>query len=74
MTQSLKGVDGPHLPHGLSLVNAYTKMTSGSKWVAVVMKNLMAILVTIAKGIKVAKVVAENVVPQVKVVPGLFRN
>ena len=30
MTQSLKGGDGPHLPHGLSVVNAYTKMISGS--------------------------------------------
>ena len=31
MTQSLKGVDGPHLPHSLSVVNMYTEVTSGSK-------------------------------------------
>ena len=31
MTQSLKGVDGPHLPHGLSVVNTYTKVISVSK-------------------------------------------
>ena len=31
MTQSLKGVDGPHLPCGLSVVNMYTEVTSGSK-------------------------------------------
>ena len=31
MTQSLKGGDGPHLPHGLSVVNTYTKVISGSK-------------------------------------------
>ena len=52
--------DGPHLPHGLSVVNTYTKVISGSKWVAVVVKNLMATLITIAKGVKVAQVVAAN--------------
>ena len=31
MTQSLKGGDGPHLSHGLSVVNTYTKVISGSK-------------------------------------------
>ena len=38
MTQSLKGGDG-HLPHGLSVVNTYTEVISGSKQVAVVVKN-----------------------------------
>ena len=33
---------------------------------AVVVKNLMAILITIAKGIKITQVVAANVVPPVK--------
>ena len=31
MTQSLKGGDGSHLPHGLSVVNTYTKVISRSK-------------------------------------------
>ena len=31
MTQSLKGGDGPHLPHDLSVVNTYTEVISGSK-------------------------------------------
>ena len=39
MTQSLKGGDGPHLSHGLSIVNMYTKVISGSKQVAVVVKT-----------------------------------
>ena len=63
MTQSLKGDDGPHLHHGLSVVNTYTKLISGSKQVAVVVKNMMAILITIGKGIKVTQTVAANVVP-----------
>ena len=31
MTQSLRGGDGPHLPHGLGVVNTYTEVISGSK-------------------------------------------
>ena len=69
MTQSLKGGDGSHLPHGLSVVNTYTKVISGSKQVAVVAKNLMVILITTAKGVKVAHVVAVNVVPPVEIAP-----
>ena len=69
MTWSLKGADGPHLPHGLSVVNMYNEVISGSKWVAVVVKNLMAILFTTAKGVKVTQVVAANAVPQVEVAP-----
>ena len=69
MTQFLKGDDGPHLSHGLSVVNTYTRVISGSKQVVVVVKNLMATLITITKGIKVAQVVAANVVPPGKVNP-----
>ena len=39
VTQSLKRGDGPHLPHGMSVVNMYTEVISGSKWVAVVVQN-----------------------------------
>ena len=67
MMQSLKGSDGPHLPHGLSVVNTYTKVTTRGKKVAVVVKNLMAIPITITKGIKVIQAVAVNAVPQVEV-------
>ena len=53
ITQSLKGGDGPHLPHGLSVVNMYTEVISGSKQAVVVVKNLTATSITIAKGVKV---------------------
>ena len=52
MTQSLKGGVGPYLPHSLSVVNTYTKVTTGSKWIAVIVRNLMAILITITKALK----------------------
>ena len=69
MTQSLKGGDGPHLPHGLSVVNMYTEVISGSKHVAGVAKNVTASLNTITKAIKVTQVVDANVVPPVEVTP-----
>ena len=62
MMQFLKWADGPHLPHSLIVLNIYTKVTSGSKWVAVVVKKLTAIQITITKGIKVAQVVDVNAV------------
>ena len=40
MMQILEGGDGPCLPHSLSVMNTYTEMTTRSKWVAVVVKNL----------------------------------
>ena len=39
MTQSLKEGDEPHLPHGLSVVNTYANVISGSMWVAVVVET-----------------------------------
>ena len=74
MTQSMKGGNGPHLPHGLSVVNTYTKVISGSKWAAVVVKNLMATLITIAKGIKVTQMIAVNAVPLVEVAPNTLEK
>ena len=53
MTQSWKRDDGPRFPHSWSVVNKYTEVTSGSKQVAVVVKNLMTIPITIAKGVKI---------------------
>ena len=74
MTQSLKEGDRPHLPHSLSIVNMYTKVISGSKWVALVVKNLMATWITIAEGVKVTQVVAANAVPPVEVTPGTLEK
>ena len=69
MTQVLKGGDGPHLPHGLSVVNTYTIVISRSKGAVEVVKNLMAMPITITKGAKVTQVVTANAVLPVEVVP-----
>ena len=74
MAQTLKGGDGPHLPHRLSVMNTYTELTAGSKWVAVVVKNLTATLIALAKGIKVTQAVPVNVVPLAKVALGTLEQ
>ena len=74
MTHSLKGDEGFHLPHGLSVVGTYTEVISGSKQVMVVMKNLTAVPITISKSIKATQVVAVSVVPPVKQPLTLLRN
>ena len=73
MTQSLKEGDGPLLPHGLSVMNTYTEVIYRSKQVAV-LKNLMTVLITITKGVKVIQVVAMNSVPPVEVVPSTLEE
>ena len=60
--------DGPCLPHRLSVMNTYNEMATGSKAVVVVVKNLAATLITIAKGAKIAQVVAANAIPQVGII------
>ena len=70
----MRGGNGSHLPHGLSVVNTYTNVTTGSKWVAVVAKKLIAILITIAKGVTVTQVVATNVVPPLKLTRGTLER
>ena len=74
MTQSLKGGDGPHLLHGLSVVNMYTKVISEGKQVAGVVRSMMTTPVTIAKGTKVTHVVTVNVVPPAEVTPSTLEK
>ena len=69
MTQSLEGGEGPCLPNGLSVVNTCTEVISGSKQVIVVVKNLTAFPITIAKGVKITQVFSANAVPPVKITP-----
>ena len=70
MTQAQEKGEEPCLPHGLCIANTYTEMTTGSKPVAVVIKNQMAAPITISKGIKITWGVSANRVPPVEVMPG----
>ena len=53
MTQAPEKGEEPSLPHGLSMVNTYTEMTTESRQVTVVVQNQTAVLIIICKGIKV---------------------
>ena len=70
MTQAPEKREETCLPHGLSMVNTYTEMTTGSRLVIVVIKNQTAMPIIIGKGIKVTWVVAANRVSPVKVMSG----
>ena len=74
MMQTLEVGDRPCLPHGLSVMNTYTKMTTESKQVAVIVKNLTTALITITKGVKITQVVAVNAIPQVGAVLGMLEK
>ena len=74
MTQTPEEGNGFHLPHWVSVMNTYTKMVTGCKWVAAMVKNLTSNLITIAKGVRIAQVVAVNAIPQVGVLPGMLEK
>ena len=69
MIQALEEGNGSHLPHGLSILNTYTKMTTGSKQVAVIVKSLTAAPITITTGVKIACIISVNATPQVGTAP-----
>ena len=58
----------------VSVVNTYTEVTTGSKCVAIVIKNQTAALITITKGVKIAQVVVVNGVPPIEVIPGTLEK
>ena len=74
MTQTLERGDRHCLPHGLSILNTYTTMTTGSKQVAVIVKNLPTAPITINKGVNITWVMTVNAIPQVRVVPGILEK
>ena len=74
MTQAPEKGEEPCLTHGLSMVNTYTVMTTGSMCVAVVIKNQTTALIIIGKGIKVAWAVAVKRVPPVEGKPGTLEK
>ena len=74
ITQAWEKGEEPCLPHGLIMATTYTKMTTSSRHVAIVIKNQAAVLITIGKGIKVAHTVAVNRVPLVADMPGTLEK
>ena len=65
MMQTPEKGEEPCLPHGLCMANTYTEITTGSKHVAIEIKNQTAAPIMIGKGIKITQVIATNRVPPV---------
>ena len=74
MTQAPEKGKKPCLPHGLSMANTYTEMTTGSKHVTIVIRNQTAAPIITGRGIKVAQVTAANRVPPVEVMHGTLEK
>ena len=74
MTQAPEKGEEPCLPHGLNVVNTYTEITTGSGFVAIIIKNQTAAPIIIGKGIKVSHMVAGSRVPPVEVMPGTLEK
>ena len=74
ITQAPEKGEEHHLPHGLIVVNTYTNMTTGSRHVAIMIKNQTAVPFIIGKAVKVTWVVAAKSIPPVKVMPGTLKK
>ena len=74
MMKALGKREKPCLPHGLSVVNTYTEMTTGSRHVTVVIKNQTAAPIIFGKSVKVTHVVAANRLPPIKVMSGTLEK
>ena len=74
MTQAPEKGKEPCLPHGLSMANTFTEIITGSRHVAVVIKNQTAVPIIISKGIKVTWVVPAQSLPPVEVMPGTLEK
>ena len=57
-----------------NMVNTYTKMTTGSQYVTMVIKNQTTVPITVGKGVKVTWVVVTNRVPPIEVMPGTLEK
>ena len=62
------------LPQGMMIQNAYTEMHNSSKSVTIMVRNGAAYPQTLKKKIPVAKVVADNQVPEVQIWPGMINT
>ena len=74
MTQAPEKGKEPCLPHGLSMANTYIEMATGSRCIAIVIKNQTAAPVIINMGVKVTWVEAANGVPLIDIMPGTLEK
>ena len=74
MMQASYPDDKVDLPNGLYVMRTYTELKDGSQSVSVVLRNLTAQPIHLARGRVVGRVVAANVVPDAQCLPDLLKK
>ena len=74
MTQAPYSDDKADLPNGLYIMRTYTELKDGSQSVSVVLQNLTARPIHLARGWVISRVAAANVVPEAQCSPDLLKN
>ena len=66
--------DKTDLPNGLYVMRTYTKLKDGSRSVSIMLQNLTAWPIHLARGWVVGQVVAANAVPEAQCLPDLLKK
>ena len=74
MTQVPYPDDKADLPNGLYVMRMYTELKDGSQSVSVMLQNLTAQPIHLARGQVVGRVVAANAVPEAQCLPDLLKK
>ena len=74
MTQAPYSDDKADLPNGLYIMRMYTELNDGSRSVSVVLRNLTARPIHLARGRVIGRVAAAKVVPEAQCLPDLLKN
>ena len=74
MTQAPYSDDKADLPNGLYIMRTYTELKDGSRSVSVVLRNLTARPIHLARGRVIGRVAAANAVPEAQCLPDLLKK
>ena len=74
MTQAPYSDDKADLPNGLYIMRTYTELKDGSQSVSVVLRNLTARPIHLARGRVIGRVAAANAVPEAQCSPDLLKK
>ena len=74
MTQAPYSDDKADLPNGLYIMRTYTELKDGSRSVSVVLRNLTAQPIHLARGRMIGRVAAANAVPEAQCSPDLLKE
>ena len=74
MTQAPYSDDKADLPNGLCVMRTYTELKDGSRSVSIVLRNLTARPIHLARGRMIGRVAAANAVPEAQCSPDLLKK